>query len=147
MLLEHHADIHVRNARGEVALHFAACHYEYPFQVHIRRLLLDHGADVNARDEDGSTPLHHPSFRRPDPSDPGWCSVEGTQLLLEHGANIEQKTTRVKLRSWCIGSRVPRHGRGSMGPWHHVNMLNIHGTAFRTARVPLRVFIVVVIAH
>ena len=111
MLLEHHA--HVRNARGEVALHFAACHYEYPIQVHIRRLLLDHGADVNARDEDGSTRLHQSSFRIPGPSDPGWGSAEGTHLLLEHGAKIDAENNKGETPS-LVALGAEYHGMGEL---------------------------------
>jgi ankyrin repeat protein len=94
MLLEHHADIHAQNPKGEVALHFAACHYESQFQTNILELLLDHGADVNARDNEGSTPLHHSSFRRSGPTLSVRGSVEGTRLLLEHGANIDAENNK-----------------------------------------------------
>ncbi len=94
MLLEHHADIHAQNSRGEVALHVAACHYESHFQVDVLQLLLDHGADVNARDNEGSTPLHYSSFGNPDSDFPGRGSIEGTRLLLEHGANIDAEKNK-----------------------------------------------------
>jgi ankyrin repeat protein len=94
MLLERHADIHARNPRGVVALHFAACHHKSRFQVDVLQLLLDHGADVNARDNEGSTPLHHSSFSRPHPFFSGRGSVEGTRLLLEHGANIDAENNK-----------------------------------------------------
>jgi ankyrin repeat protein len=95
MLLEqHHADIHAQNRNGEVALHFAACHYDSPFQINVLQLLLDHGADVNTRDNEGSTPLHHSSFKRPGPEPSGRGSVEGTRLLLEHGANIDAENNK-----------------------------------------------------
>ena len=97
-LLKHHADIHAQNHRGEVALHFAACAYEfesqYQIQINVMRSLLEHGADVNARDNEGSTPLHHSSFRRPDPSSSARGSVEGTRLLLEHDANIDAENNK-----------------------------------------------------
>ena len=101
ILLEHHTDIHVRNARGEAALHLAAWDNDYHHDSHyldslkIQQLLLDHGADVNAKDNEGSTPLHHSSFRSKDfYTLPGRGTVEGTRLLLEHGANIDAENNK-----------------------------------------------------
>jgi ankyrin repeat protein len=101
MLLEHKADIHAQNDAGEVALHLAACNilYESHFQINALRLLLDRGADVlvNATDDEGSTPLHHSSFSRPSAvaaHGRGKGSVEGTRLLLEHGANIDAENNK-----------------------------------------------------
>ena len=105
MLLEHHADIHPSNDRGEVALHLAACarveRYgpsRYQVNLDILQLLLDHGADVNTEDCYGSTPLHHSSFRNEDDDPPtlaeGKGSVEGARLLLEHGANIDAENDK-----------------------------------------------------
>jgi ankyrin repeat protein len=105
MLLEHHTDIHARNARGEVALHLAACYWNwlvdphYQFNLNILRLLLDHGADVNTKDNEGSTPLHHSSFRNMIKDDiiyscSGKGSIEGTRLLLEHGANVDAENNQ-----------------------------------------------------
>jgi ankyrin repeat protein len=98
MLLEHHVDIHVRNARGEVALHLAAWDVDdpdYQVNLNILQLLLDHGADVNTKDNEGSTPLHHSSFRNKDGlSVSGKGSVEATRLLLEHGANIDAENNK-----------------------------------------------------
>ena len=93
MLLEHHADIHVRNPNGEVALHLAACHYKPEFQIDVLRLLLHHGADVYARDNEGSTPLHYSSFGRPCYTK-SWGSVEAARLLLEHGATINAENNK-----------------------------------------------------
>ena len=100
MLLEHHADIRARTARGEVALHLAARGHDSlnyspmpptscQVNLNILQLLLNHGADVNAKDDEGSTPLHHSSFKSEDESIFGEGSVEGTRLLLERGANID----------------------------------------------------------
>jgi ankyrin repeat protein len=100
MLLEHHANIHARNSRGEVALHLAACDRglhgpRYQVNLSILQFLLDHGADVNTKDNDGSTPLHHSSFRNGDGfSLSGKGSVEAARLLLENGANIDAENDK-----------------------------------------------------
>jgi ankyrin repeat protein len=101
MLLEHHADIHARNPRGEVALHLAVCGRDgffgphYQVNLNILQSLLDHGADVNIKDNEGSTPLHHSSFRNEDgPSFLAKGTVEGTRLLLEHGANVDAENNK-----------------------------------------------------
>jgi ankyrin repeat protein len=46
---------------------------------------LDHGANPNARDDNNATPLHYSSWFKY--SDRG--TVEGTRLLLKHGAIID----------------------------------------------------------
>ena len=59
-------------------------------QIDIMQLLLDHGADPNTRDYDNSIPFHHSSWW-----DKGRIyvlrrgTVEGTPLLLKHGAIID----------------------------------------------------------
>ena len=103
ILFEHHADIHARNLTGEVALHLAVCDwhtYYYPhyeFNLDALQLLVDHGADVNTKDWWGSTPLHHSSFRSrrdTNPRNPGMGTVQGTRVLLEHGANIDAENNQ-----------------------------------------------------
>ena len=127
MLLKHHADIHAQNSRGEVALHLAViCDHKSPFHINILQLLLDHGADVNARDSEGSTPLHYSSSTT-FYSSLVRGSVEDARMLLEHGANIDAEKQQQGRHSihGGVGRRASRDGRVSMGPWHHVSMLNI----------------------
>ena len=87
MLVEHNANIHIRESRGSSPLHVATCPQVKHSQCHVdmMQILLDHGANPNALDNDNSTPLHLSSwwdgFRR--------GRVEGTRLLLEHGAIVD----------------------------------------------------------
>ena len=53
MLLEHHAKLYVRDARGETPLWVAAS----DGQAKVVRVLIDAGADVNATDERNRGPL------------------------------------------------------------------------------------------
>jgi tankyrase len=97
MLIEHNADIHVRNDLGITPLHVAASPLRVNItpadfirdHIDIMQVLLDHGSDPNARDNDNSTPLHHASWwqKREFVAQEG--SVEGTRLLLKHGAIVD----------------------------------------------------------
>ena len=89
LLLEHNADVNIRDKHGYTPLH-------RPARVgneNLCRLLLEHNPDVNIQDEDGSTPLH-------------WCAIKGNgnlcRLLLEHNAdvNIQNKLGYTPL-NWC----------------------------------------------
>jgi ankyrin repeat protein len=99
ILLEHNADIHFRDRFGATPLHRAASPLYDRDHIDLMQSLLDHGADPNARDGGGSTPLHYSS----------WCkkgrkesegTVEGTRLLLKHGAimDIEDNEGRTPLQ-------------------------------------------------
>jgi ankyrin repeat protein len=72
VLLEHGADINLRNHEGQTALHKASRRD----RIDIIHLMLKHGPDVNALDSNGSTPLHLA------------ISERAAGLLLEHGTNI-----------------------------------------------------------
>ena len=90
MLIEHNADIHIQNAFGMTPLHdAAAAHVIHSDHVDIMQLLLDHGANPNARCIDYSTPLHHSSWWKTGDYEHHQGTVEGTRLLLKHGAIVD----------------------------------------------------------
>ena len=75
VLLEHGADVTIRDATHSLPLHLALSK-ESPESV---RLLIEHGADVTARDDTHSTPLHLVSNKG---------SPEIARLLIKHGADV-----------------------------------------------------------
>jgi len=82
LLLEHGANINVRNEKGQTPIHKTLLEMNDDFEDRFFdsiRFLLEHGADVDAPDNDKSTPLHVASR---------YGSVRATRLLLEHGANF-----------------------------------------------------------
>jgi ankyrin repeat protein len=100
ILLEHKADVHIRTMFGAPPLHVAARPHAYRNQVEIMQTLLDHDANPNARDNDDSTPLHYSSWCQKEYTEPGYKykpqmgTVEGTLLLLKHGAIIDAKDNK-----------------------------------------------------
>jgi ankyrin repeat protein len=52
-LLDHNADVHVHDDKGDTPLHLAAIEGH----LEVARILLEHNAEVNSRNNDGSTPL------------------------------------------------------------------------------------------
>jgi ankyrin repeat protein len=86
LLIEHKADIHSRNEDGLSPLHDAA-------SPAVMQVLLDHGADPNARATGGSTPLHCSSWWEKDRFTSSG-TVEGTRLLLKHGATIDAEDNK-----------------------------------------------------
>jgi ankyrin repeat protein len=108
MLIEHNADFHIRNAFGMTPLHAAAAGYEdHHNRIDIMQVLLDHGADPNARDNDNSTPLHHSSWWKTGKHTPQQGTVEGTRLLLKHGAIIDAEANG----GWTALQLALEHGR------------------------------------
>jgi ankyrin repeat protein len=81
VLLEHGANVHVRNKNGQTPLHLA---FEYHHSG-IVALLLKFCADVDAQDNDDITPLLVASgqFALYDA-----CATAAAQVLLKHGASV-----------------------------------------------------------
>ena len=80
MLLEHEADVHAQDSKGNTPLHSALSgdHLE------IARILLEHNAEVNSRNENGSTPLLLASQ---------FGSPHLMQLLLDRNADVHVRDT------------------------------------------------------
>lgn len=92
ILIAHNADIDIRTVHGKCPLHVAASPKVHRDHVEIMQLLLDKGANPNARDKNDSTPLHHSSWWKRAKNYPATQgTVEGTRLLLKHGALVDAK--------------------------------------------------------
>ena len=76
LLLQHGADVDVKNKYGLTPLMWAANNGHSD----IASLLLQHGANIEAKDEDGRTPLMYAS---------SWGHTDTASLLLQHGADID----------------------------------------------------------
>jgi len=96
ILLEHDANINAQDKYGEVPLHKVARPNIRHHQLDIMQLLLDQGTDVNIRDNDGSTLLHHSSWWQKGESVIVMGTIEGSRLLLKHGANIDAENDEGK---------------------------------------------------
>ncbi|KIW86612.1 uncharacterized protein Z519_12796 [Cladophialophora bantiana CBS 173.52] len=77
-LVEAGADIHLRNARGETAMHFLA--RRDVCRVDIMKYFIERGAEIDAEDDASERPLYEAAQAG---------HSEGVKLLLEHGADIE----------------------------------------------------------
>ena len=88
ILLEHGADVGLRDNDGRVPLHLVSGWWRVKDEnkrLILTRLLLEHSADVNAQDMRGATPLHLASYhRRPTIA----------RLLLNRGANINAENAQ-----------------------------------------------------
>ena len=89
MLLEYDANINVQTKLGDYPLHLVATSRHCHDHLTIMQLLLGCGADPNASDNDGSTLLHHSLWVEKEGYKSCQGTVEGTCLLLQHGANID----------------------------------------------------------
>ncbi|KAH9969677.1 ankyrin repeat protein [Russula dissimulans] len=96
MLLKHDADINARDNWGRVPLHRVANPNTDDHQLDVMQLLLDQGTDVNIQDNVGSTPLHHSSRWHKGIWFSSGGTVEGSRLLLRHGANIDAENDEGK---------------------------------------------------
>ena len=86
LLLQHGANINMRNIDGRTPLHAAldGGYSDYFFDT--IQLLLEHCADVNTLDNYHLTPLHTISSLS--------SSVRAAKLLLDHGANVHIQNGR-----------------------------------------------------
>ena len=83
LLLEHGANIHMQNKKGQTSLHLAS----QSQLSQIVALLLKSGLDVDAKDNDNMTPLHL-APTRPSLSDD---DITAARVLLEHGASVHTR--------------------------------------------------------
>jgi ankyrin repeat protein len=81
LLLDHGANINLRNKRGQTALHLASQRGRLDFM----ELLLNRGAIVDVLDNGGFTPLHLAISK---------MERRGAELLLKHGANIDLRNNK-----------------------------------------------------
>jgi ankyrin repeat protein len=80
LLLQHGADVNMRNIDGQTPLHATLDGGYSDYFFDIIQLLLERGADVDTLDNRHLTPLHTISSLS--------GSVRAAKLLLEHGANV-----------------------------------------------------------
>lgn len=90
LLLEHGANVDVRNDKGWTPLYqlvMVISPILFDVDLEIIRCLLEHGADVDAHENKQWTPLHLTSSRGHDAA---------TQVLLEHGASVHARNNKGK---------------------------------------------------
>ncbi len=81
LLLEHGADVNIKDAHGYTALHLAV----YSGNIEIIQLLLACGADIHAKHVDETTPLHAAFIN---------THKEIIKLLVKNNANVNAKNIR-----------------------------------------------------
>lgn len=96
LLLEHHADAHIRNNESVTPLHIAVRHCN----PRIVRLLLKYGADPNSMDAQRNNPLHLAA-----PHAHTFCGVEIIRLLHSYGAHATNCNTEQKTAQACLLER------------------------------------------
>jgi ankyrin repeat protein len=90
-LVERNADIHVRSNFRVTPLHqtmnwwFEKSESTQNGRLDVTKFLLERGADPDVKDTEDETPLHHAS---------AFGSVQGAQLMLKYGANINARSER-----------------------------------------------------
>ena len=95
LLLQHGADVNLKNKRGLSALMLASQNGH----IKVTKLLLERGAQINLQDEDGCSALILASQNR---------QVEIVQLLLQHGAQVNLQKTNglcalvLACLNWCF---------------------------------------------
>ena len=112
LLLDHGANINVRDEKGRTQLHRTLINMEYEFEDYNfddMQFLLDHGADVDALDDDHSTPLHIVSQ---------FGNAKAASLLLEHHPNIHVRNMDNQTPLHIISSRS-----GNMSSNEYIHML------------------------
>jgi ankyrin repeat protein len=80
ILLDHRANVDLKDLLGYAPLHYAA----EEGKTSVLQILLDHGANVNVKTSNGWTPLHLAAYH---------CHESIAYLLVERGAEVEVATT------------------------------------------------------
>jgi cytohesin len=114
LLLEHGADVDVRETTGETILLKVLSRPQHNL-VNIVRLLLRHGADVNARDDARRSSLHLAEYRG---------ELEVAQMLLKHEADINSQDNNGKTPLHILSGRQ-RYNEDDVV--NHARLLLEHG--------------------
>jgi hypothetical protein len=140
LLLEHGADVDVRETTGETILLKVLSRPQHNL-VNIVRLLLRHGADVNARDDARRSSLHLAEYRG---------ELEVAQMLLKHEADINSQDNNGKtplhilsgtpevqrrrccqsrtviIRAWCRGEQTRQEQPNPTTSGNEVALVQAH---------------------
>ncbi len=105
LLIEHGANVSVRDNKGRRPIHSAAVQNS----LEMAKLLIEHGANVSARNNDGISPMHSAAVQN---------SVEMAKLLIEHGANVSVRDNK---------GRRPIHSAAVQNSLEMAKLLIEHG--------------------